>query len=126
MDFTNVERATHSYVKMPEIYPHYCSNTTNFLKEVLNKKWVSVPRGSQETFNIRVKNSYEENLIKAEDDRYEFDIYCKRLEKTLETVDRIVAKLRERSDYDASADIQLVISLGIIQTLYKNTSKEQR
>ena len=39
MDFSNFERATHSYVKMPGIYPHFCSgdNSNNMFKEVLNK-----------------------------------------------------------------------------------------
>lgn len=46
MFFVNFERATHSYVKMPALYPSYCSHNNAFLKEVLNKKWVSVPTGS--------------------------------------------------------------------------------
>lgn len=50
---------------MPNLYPHYCSHNNSFLKEILNKKWVSVPTGSEEAFNVRIKNSYEENLIKA-------------------------------------------------------------
>lgn len=70
MDFSNAERASHSYVKMPEIYPHYCSKDNAISCEVLNKEWISVPRGSEDTFNIRIKNTYEDNLIRAEDDRY--------------------------------------------------------
>lgn len=35
-------------------------------------------------------------------------------------------KLKERSDVDISEEVKAIISLGTIQTLYKNTSKEQR
>lgn len=41
-------------------------------------------------------------MIKAEDDRYEFDIYCKRLEKALDFMDKAVAKLKEKGDADIS------------------------
>jgi histone deacetylase complex regulatory component SIN3 len=51
------------------------------VRALTNDKWVSVPYGSEESenFSVRNKNSNEINLLKAEDERYEFDIYMKRL-----------------------------------------------
>ena len=37
MDFSASERATHSYVTMPDIYPHFCSGNNQLSNEVLNK-----------------------------------------------------------------------------------------
>lgn len=125
-DYSKYERATHSYVTMPPIYPHFCSGKNPVLDEVLNKEWVSVPRGSEDTFNIRVKNTHEENLIKAEDDRYEFDIFFYRLKKSLTLLDKISTALEENADAKLDKEMKLVLNLGVIQTLYKNCSKEQR
>ena len=44
------------------------------VKELVNVKWVSVPIGS-EHFAFHIKNSFEEQLFKQEDERYEFDMY---------------------------------------------------
>ena len=41
-----------------------------------------MPRGTEESFHIRSKNIYETNLIKCEDERYEYDLFLKKVEKT--------------------------------------------
>jgi histone deacetylase complex regulatory component SIN3 len=71
IDFTNSTRITPSYVEMPWSYPVSCRNKTKELKGILNDKWVSVPYGSEHShFSIRIKNQYEELLLKSEDERY--------------------------------------------------------
>lgn len=50
------------------------SGWTDLCEEILNKRWVSVPMGS-EHFSFHTKNQYEEALFKTEDERYEHDQY---------------------------------------------------
>lgn len=92
MNFSNAERASPSYVPIPIYYPIICSGKSNEVKLITNDKWVSVPYGSEESenFSVRNKNSNEINLLKAEDERYEFDIYMKRLEKTYSMLERLL------------------------------------
>ena len=45
-DYHSSERATHSYVSMPSSYPTLCSTRVGLSKEILNSKWISIPRGS--------------------------------------------------------------------------------
>lgn len=53
--------------------------------EVLNKKWISVPMGS-EHFSFHSKNQYEEALFKTEDERYEHDQYINVTKSTMESL----------------------------------------
>lgn len=65
-----------SYTKLPPNMPimRCPPNSKNPLSnQVLNTTWVSVPTGSEVNFVVNSKNSYEENLFKGEDERYEFD-----------------------------------------------------
>lgn len=64
IDFHILPRETHSYVEMPATYPHSAKNRPSSMSSILNNQWVSVPRGSEETFNVRVKNMYEMALNK--------------------------------------------------------------
>jgi histone deacetylase complex regulatory component SIN3 len=50
---------------MPISYPFRCSKREEFYKQFLNEKWVSVPHGSEENFNVRFKNANELNLLKS-------------------------------------------------------------
>lgn len=63
-NFEDSERTTFSYIPMPITYPLHCSHRTEEQKKLLNTRWVSVPFGSEDQFNIRMKNPFEYNLIK--------------------------------------------------------------
>jgi histone deacetylase complex regulatory component SIN3 len=92
MNFSNYERASPSYVAMPPYYPIRSAGKAEWIKGITNENWVSVPHGSEESenFSVRNKNSNEINLLKAEDERYEFDLYMRRLTKTLSLLDEIL------------------------------------
>lgn len=47
IDFTNDDRISFSYVKMPRNYPSYCSQSDELSLSVLNTEYVSVPHGSE-------------------------------------------------------------------------------
>lgn len=57
-------------------------------KQVLNEKWVSVPRGS-EYFSFHIKNQSEEQLFVVEDERYELDNYLGMIESTLNALNNL-------------------------------------
>ena len=60
---------------MPNVYPTFCSGSTELSKSVLNIEVVSVPYGSEHvTYSIMRRNQYEEALFKSEDEKYEFDL----------------------------------------------------
>lgn len=73
-DFTASERLTRSYVRMPNGYA--CASTGTVVQnQILNHNWVSVPFGSEDqSFLIMRKNTFEEQLFKSEDERFEFDV----------------------------------------------------
>lgn len=100
-DYHNAERGTHSYVSMPKSYPTLCSTKVGLPKDILNSKWISIPRGSED-FNVRSKNQYEQNLLKAEDERYEFDLYIRRLKKAEGILNKILNALNAEPNQDCT------------------------
>jgi paired amphipathic helix protein Sin3a len=59
----------------------YAKNESQSL--ILNQTWVSVPFGSEDySFQIMRKNTFEEQLFKSEDERYEFDLTLLQLKRT--------------------------------------------
>lgn len=75
---------------------------------------------------MRVRNNFEENLIKAEDDRYEIDLNLKRLKKGIEMLEVIVSKLMEDPNAEVEPIVNRAINFGVIQYVYKNATKEQK
>ena len=75
---------------MPISYPNKCAGRNYFFKQFLNDIFVSVPYGSEENFNVRFKNVNEVNLLKSEDERYEFDLYMMRLNKSSMLLEQII------------------------------------
>lgn len=139
IDFSKSMRATHSYVKMPEMYPIKCRGKEDnpLLRSVLNDKWVSVPVGSEhETFNIHSKNQFEEALIKSEDERYELDIFMNRTRRICVLLETIIG-LREpdprhrllldgRVTCNIDSTIEEVAELNVLQAFYRNVYKEDK
>lgn len=52
-----------------------------------------MPFGTEENFNIRIKNQYEMSLLKSEDEMYELDIYLNKLKLSLKLVKKIRQKI---------------------------------
>ncbi len=67
---------TKSYRGLPRNFPKFaCSGRSSLEKVTLNTAWVSVTQGSEEySAKFMRKNSYEDNLYRCEDDRYELDM----------------------------------------------------
>ena len=93
MDFHRSTRSTHSYVQMPEGYANSCTgrNKYELAKKNLNNAWVSVPIGSEHvSFLIMRKNTFEEQLFKYEDERYEFDHITQLIRRTIKLMDKFL------------------------------------
>lgn len=128
MNFSNFERASPSYVSIPPYYPVVCSGKTAEIKLITNDKWVSVPYGSEESqnFSVRNKNSNEINLLKAEDERYEFDIYMKRLQTAQKLLDKLLDEKICKRQEQKQLLINKIISMGVLQLIYKISHKDQK
>lgn len=74
-----------------------CSGITEIGEQVLNPKWVSVPRGS-EYFSFHIKNEHEEKLFLCEDDRYEMDAYINLTKSTLESLQKLNVEYMKNVD----------------------------
>ena len=127
-NFTSIERPSPSYVPTPSHYPITCSGKTPFIRALLNDQLVSVPYGSEESenFSVRNKNGNEINLLKAEDERYEFDIYMKRLQKASQLLDKLLDEEEVLSEEDRYKIMGQMIGMGALQMIYKNCHREQR
>ena len=128
MNFNNVERASPSYVPMPSFYPTTSSSKPEWIKAITNENWVSVPYGSEENenFSVRNKNSNEINLLKAEDERYEFDLYMRRLTKTLSLLELYTDENVEKDEKQKEKIVNKIIGLGSLQMIYKNCHRDQK
>ncbi len=75
---------------------------------------------------MRNKNSNEINLLKAEDERYEFDLYMRRLIKTLEFLEQVVDEKVQNDEELREKLINKILGLNTLQTIYKNCHREQK
>lgn len=73
---------------------------TDMEREILNAKWVSVPRGS-EYFSFHLKNEEEERLFHWEDERYEIDQYIDLTNNTLAALRNLSAEYNKNKDISA-------------------------
>ena len=73
-----------------------CSGIDDVGREVLNTKWVSVPRGS-EYFSFHIKNQHEEQLFMCEDERYEVDSFLNMTRSTLNALQLLKAEHAKNS-----------------------------
>ena len=64
--------------------------------------------------------------MKAEDERYEFDLYIRRLKKAESILSTIVSGLTIDPNKDFTKEVNTIISLGIVQLIYKNGNKDQK
>ena len=79
-------RTDQSYTVVPAEFPKsFYMGADEICKKVLNLTWVSVPTGS-EHFSFHLKNNFEEQLFKCEDERYEYDMYVRMMDSTLNSL----------------------------------------
>ncbi|CAK93289.1 unnamed protein product (macronuclear) [Paramecium tetraurelia] len=115
-DFAQVDRVTRSYVRMPIGYAKANNN-----QEILNHSWVSVPFGSEDqSFLIMRKNTFEEQLFKSEDERFEFDVNIQQIKRTINLLQEIIDGNKEDPILIAK-----VIDMRILQQLYRNQTQDQ-
>ena len=111
------ERATHSYIKLPDNFPKRKINPDDIGKVNLNPVWVSIAVGSEHyTFTNMRKNVYEEALFKCEDERFEFDININLYKKGIQILEKI-GKNEENLE-ERKKDFEKLMKLKILQNLY--------
>ena len=66
-----LEQVGNSYIKIPDGYANWSKNwKNNPLEIILNRTCVSVPLGTEGSFQITRKNEYEEQLLRNEEEKY--------------------------------------------------------
>lgn len=88
---------TKSYRRLPKSFPNMaCSGRSKLEEMTLNDNWVSVTQGSEEySAKFMRKNSYEDNLYRCEDDRYELDMVIETNAATIMTLEPIAHTMTE-------------------------------
>ena len=90
---TNIVGA--SYRALPKGYPQpVCSGRNALERATLNDHWVSTTQGSEDhtKFFMR-KNTYEDNLYRCEDDRYELDMIIESNMSTIMAIEPIAVTI---------------------------------
>lgn len=112
---------------MPDFYPIYCSGkiANPELNNILNVKWVILPVGSEHPneFSVRPNNPYEDPLLRSEYDRYEFDLNLYRYRQTAKLLEKALAATTEA---EAERLVAQAVSIGSLNIIYKNATKEQK
>jgi len=109
IDFFRCRQCTPSYRALPRDYPAPpCSERSDDEAKVLNNIWVSLPKGSEESYTFRHmrRNHYEEMLFRCEDERFEIDqvidsnaaTLC-RLEPIAEEITQLAQEEEMQSDF---------------------------
>lgn len=84
-----------SYRGLPKDFPQpICSGRSALEKATLNNNWVSVTHGSEEySTRFMRKNTFEDNLYRCEDDRYELDMIIETNASTIMKLEPIAATI---------------------------------
>ena len=120
-----------SYRALPKGYPQpVCSGRSALERATLNDHWVSTTQGSEDytKFFMR-KNTYEDNLYRCEDDRYELDMIIESNMSTIMAIEPIAVTLSRLSiatrDMHALVDGALnPIHYSAIQRIYGDKGLE--
>lgn len=115
--------AIYSYRRMPKDFPK-CTHTgrSSMERRVLNDTWVNITTGSEDYAFVR-KNTSEDNLFRAEDDRYELDMVISANQATilkLEAVISTMAKLppNEKKGHALASGVLSPIHFNAIRRIY--------
>eukprot|EP00547_Thalassionema_nitzschioides_P004047 CAMPEP_0194206976 /NCGR_PEP_ID=MMETSP0156-20130528/5864_1 /TAXON_ID=33649 /ORGANISM="Thalassionema nitzschioides, Strain L26-B" /LENGTH=1392 /DNA_ID=CAMNT_0038933643 /DNA_START=271 /DNA_END=4449 /DNA_ORIENTATION=- len=100
IDFFRCRQCTPSYRALPRDYPAPpCSDRSDEEKRVLNDLWVSLPKGSEESYTFRHmrRNHCEEVLFRCEDERFEIDMAIDSNDSTLRRLEPIAEEIAQLS-----------------------------
>lgn len=88
---------TKSYRMLPRAFPKLiCAGRSKLEHLTINDHWVSVTQGSEEySAKFMRKNSYEDNLYRCEDDRYELDMVIETNAATIMQLEPIALTMKE-------------------------------
>jgi len=105
LDVAAWERATPSYVRLPDNYPKLkTSGRPDWVQALINDEWVSVTSGSEDySFKHYRKNQYEEALFRAEDDHFELDMFIDQNDSAIKTIAPLVEEVNALPDDEARA-----------------------
>ena len=101
IDFFRCRQCTPSYRALPRDYPAPpCSERSTEEAKVLNNVWVSLPKGSEESYTFRHmrRNHYEEMLFRCEDERFEIDQVIDSNAATLSRLEPIAEEIAQLAE----------------------------
>ena len=107
IDFSRCRRCTPSYRALPRDYPAPpCTERSDFEAKVLNDIWVSLPVGSEESYTFRHmrRNTYEEQLFRCEDERFEIDMVIDSNAATLQRLLPLAEEIARLSKTDMAME----------------------
>ncbi|KAL7580283.1 hypothetical protein ACA910_013015 [Epithemia clementina (nom. ined.)] len=107
IDFSRCRRCTLSYRALPRDYPAPpCTERSEAESKVLNDVWVSLPVGSEESYTFRHmrRNTYEEQLFRCEDERFEIDMVIDSNAATLQRLLPVAEEIARLSKSELVAD----------------------
>lgn len=98
IDFLRCRQCTPSYRALPRDYPAPpCGGRSDEEKKILNNVWVSLPKGSEESYTFRHmrRNHCEEVLFRCEDERFEIDMVIDSNAATLRRLEPIAEEIAQ-------------------------------
>jgi paired amphipathic helix protein Sin3a len=101
IDFFRCRQCSTSYRALPRDYPAPpCSDRSEEEKKVLNDIWVSLPKGSEESYTFRHmrRNHCEEVLFRCEDERFEIDMVIDSNAATLRRLEPIADEIGQLAE----------------------------
>ncbi|KAI2507578.1 hypothetical protein MHU86_6871 [Fragilaria crotonensis] len=131
IDFLRCRQCSPSYRALPRDYPAPpCGGRSDEEKKILNNVWVSLPKGSEESYTFRHmrRNHCEEVLFRCEDERFEIDMVIdsnaatlRRLEPIAEEISQLAQEEQLASDVYVSGNKGQEGDLGMGGLRYQYT-----
>ncbi|KAF0926708.1 hypothetical protein E2562_027143 [Oryza meyeriana var. granulata] len=88
VDLSNCKHCTPSYCLLPKNCATLQSSyQTELGRSILNDSLVSVTSGTEVCFKFRIRNQYEESMLKCEDDLFESDMLLQRFRATVDFIE---------------------------------------
>lgn len=121
--------AIFSYRRMPKDFPK-CTHTgrSSMERRVLNDTWVNVTTGSEDYAFVR-KNTSEDNLFRAEDDRYELDMVISANQATILKLEAVISTIlrlppNEKKGHALAPGVLSPIHFNAIRRIYGSHGDE--
>lgn len=107
-----------SYRRMPRDFPkiHYSGRSPQE-RRILNDTWVNITTGSEDFAFVR-KNGCEDNLFRAEDDRYELDMVISTNRATIQKLEVVVSTMSKLSPAEKTRH---ALATGVLSAIHFNS-----